>query len=169
MASAGYYFSTKQDYVNSFNGYQTFYNNLSSTEQKNYVSGDEFTSIPVSNTADNVINAAGDKMAEWYLSAKAYFHDNYYRVANKLAGKETATFSSEAQIVALFSSLPLQNGVLSTHSDYAEVLNNLSKYGCTVVRYPDNKYLECYRVYIPCRDLSEIGAYYVVSEKNVPN
>ena len=139
MASQGYYLTTKEDYENSFNAYETYYNSLSATEQADLVSPGEFSSAPGANTIDNVLNMTSDAMAKWYLSARAYFHDTYYKAANKLSSKENITFSREDQIVALFTSLPYHENYIPLDS---VSLGRASNPGVLIYRISDSNYLD---------------------------
>lgn len=160
MASQGYYLTTKEDYENSFNAYGAYYNSLGATEQADLVSPGEFASAPGANAIDNVLDMTSDVMARWYLSARAYFHDTYYKAANKLSGKGSTTFSKEEQLVSLFTTLPLQEDSQPVPSSYFDCMNQS---GILIYRVPDPQFLDFYEVYF-CYgkyDFSSSGEYYI--------
>lgn len=175
MASQGYYLTTKEDYENSFNSYETYYNGLSATEQADLVSPGEFSSAPGANTIDNVLNMASDAMAKWYLSARAYFHDTYFKAANKLPSRRDATFSSEQQILALFTTLPFEDVWYNESGDvvgHYPTLDNtifyewMNKNGFLIRRVKDSTYLDRYDVYIPCLSMTDIDEHFLCSTIN---
>lgn len=168
MASQGYYLTSKEDYENSFNAYGTYYNSLGAAEQADLVSPGEFASAPGANTIDNILDMTSDAMAKWYLSARAFFHDSYYKAANKLSGKESSAFTNESQIVSLFSNLPLiENSMNPSYYKVGQVVFDcMNKYGFLINRLGDSKYLDSYAVYVPCVDVSDNGLYFVQALSN---